>query len=115
MGTEDAMRAETPDPITIRLEGDLDVSRYPEFRTAFVEGIGTAGPVLVDLSAATLVDSTFLSELLLFARRLRDQGRQIAVLITHPLVARTFSLANVSERFDIHGNREAALRSLQPA
>lgn len=111
----EAMRAEIPDLITIRLEGDLDVSRYPEFRTAFLDRVGTVGPVLVDLSGATLVDSTFLSELLLFARRLRDQGRQIAVLITHPQVARTFSLANVSERFEIRGDREAALQALQPA
>ncbi|HYZ17056.1 MAG TPA: STAS domain-containing protein [Candidatus Acidoferrum sp.] len=109
------MAVDIPDLITIRLEGDLDVSRYPEFRGAFIDRIGTAGPVLVDLSAATLVDSTFLSELLLFARRVRDQRRQIAVLITHPLVARTFSLANVSERFEIHGNRDDAIRSLQRA
>lgn len=106
------MRSESTDPITIRLEGDLDVSRYPEFRTAFVEGVGTAGPVLVDLSAATLVDSTFLSELLLCARRLRYQSRRIAVVIGNPQVARTFSLANVSERFEIHSDRDAALRAL---
>jgi anti-anti-sigma factor len=106
------VRAELPDLVTIRLEGDLDVSRYPEIRSAFIDEVGTAGPVLVDLSAATLVDSTFLSELLLLARRLRERQRPFAVLITHPTVARTFGLANVTERFAIHHDRDLALRSL---
>jgi anti-anti-sigma factor len=109
-----AVRAELPDLVTIRLEGDLDVARYPEIRRAFIDDVGSDGPVLVDLSAATLVDSTFLSELLLLARRLRDRQRRFAVLITHAGVARTFGLANVTERFAIHNDRELALRSLYP-
>jgi len=74
--------------------------------------VGKTGPVLVDLSAATLVDSTFLSELLLLARRLHAAGRRFAVLITQPNVARTFGLANVTERFAIYHDRELALRAL---
>jgi anti-anti-sigma factor len=108
------VRAELPGLVTIRLEGDLDVSRYPEIRRAFIDEVGAAGPVLVDLSAATLVDSTFLSELLLLARRLRHQERPFAVLITHPTVARTFGLANVAERFEIHHDRDLVLRALTP-
>jgi anti-anti-sigma factor len=109
-----AVRAELPDLITIRLEGDLDVSRYPEIRRAFIDDVGDRGPVLVDLSAATVVDSTFLSELLLLARRLCDQGRRLALVLTHAGVARTFGLANVTDRFSIHHDRDAAVRSLCP-
>jgi anti-anti-sigma factor len=107
------VRAELPDLVTICLEGDLDVSRYPEIRRAFIDEVGKSGPVLVDLSAATMVDSTFLSELLLLARRLRDGKRRFAVLITHPTVARTFGLANVTERFAIHNDRELAMHALR--
>jgi anti-anti-sigma regulatory factor len=61
-----------------------------------------------------LVDSTFLSELLLLARRLSRQERRFAVLITHPTVARTFGLANVTDRFEIHHDRDLALSVLTP-
>jgi anti-anti-sigma factor len=104
---------EFPDLVTVRLEGDLDVLRYPEVRRAFIDEVGKSGPVLLDLSAATMVDSTFLSEVLLLARRLREGQRPFAVLITHPTVARTFGLANVAEPLVIHNDPELALRALR--
>ncbi len=42
----------------IRLDGNLDIGRYPEFRSAF-ERVPAELPVLVDISDATGVDSVF--------------------------------------------------------
>jgi anti-anti-sigma regulatory factor len=64
---------------TIRFCGGLDISRYPEVArrlTLIPEDDG----VVVDLSQAEWVDSSFLVELLLFHRRLQQTGRRMIVV-----------------------------------
>jgi anti-anti-sigma regulatory factor len=86
--------------------GELDISRYPEFRDSFTNLAPTA-PVLVDLTEATSVDSTFLSELLLFKRRRRGP---VAILIAeYGSVPRIFALANIGERIGVYRRREDAI------
>lgn len=96
----------------VRFEGDLDISRYPEFRSAF-ETVPLAVPVLVDLTRADSVDSTFLTEMLLFKRR---HGAKLAVLIrSFGHVARIFQIANLNAKVDVYADRSAALEALDPA
>lgn len=86
--------------------GELDISRYPEFRASFTN-VAHAGPVLVDLTTATSVDSTFLSELLLFNRRRR--GRVAILIAEHGSVPRIFALTNIGERLGVFRRREEAV------
>jgi anti-anti-sigma regulatory factor len=86
--------------------GDLDIPRYPEFRDAFTN-VAHVAPVLVDLTDAASVDSTFLSELLLFKRRRRGP---VAILIgEYGSVPRIFALANIGERMGVFRQREEAV------
>lgn len=80
------------------LSGYLDITRYPEFRSAFV-GVPRGEAVCIDLREATGVDAMFLSELLLFTRR---HGEKVAALISPegPLV-RIFAVLNVSDKLPV--------------
>lgn len=94
----------------LRFTGYLDIGRYPEFRAAF-ERLPAEGPVLVDLRDASGVDSTFISELLLFRRRRRPH-RVVVVLRRDTDVARTFGLAGVAGKLDVFADLDQAYRAL---
>lgn len=94
----------------LRFTGYLDIGRYPEFRAAF-ERLPPELPVLVDLRDATGVDSTFISELLLFRRRRRPH-RVVVVLRRDTDVARTFALAGVAGKLDVYADLDAAYEAL---
>lgn len=90
----------------ITLEGFLDISRLNEFKEAFrrtPDGV----PVLVDVSAATGVDSVFVAELFIFKRRHR--ARVNVLVAPGSMVARVFAIANVGERMNVYTNRDVAL------
>ena len=93
----------------IRFEGFLDISRYPEFRSAF-ETVPHAVPVLVDLTPVESLDSTFLTEMLLLKRRHRAK---LAVLIPPAgNVARIFEIVDIGAKMDVHVDLSAAIASL---
>jgi anti-anti-sigma factor len=95
----------------VRFEGPLDISRYPEFRSAF-EAVPHTVPVLVDLTQVESVDSTFLTEVLLLKRR---HHANVAVLIQpHGHVARIFEIASLGTKIDVYVDRAAALAALAP-
>jgi anti-anti-sigma regulatory factor len=93
----------------ILFEGDLDISRYPEFRSAF-ENAPRSVPVLVDLVAALSADSVFLSELLMAKRR---HNATFAVLIAPTgHLARLFDIAGLGTKMNVYPDRAAAIASL---
>lgn len=94
----------------LRLDGYLDIGRYPEIREAF-ENAPPAVPVLVDLQDATGVDSVFLSELLLFKRRRRPAP--VAVVIApRGSLAKVFEIANIGRKLDVFQDLSSAVASL---
>ena len=93
----------------IRLDGYLDIARYPEFRAAF-ECVPADLPILIDISAATGVDSVFLSELLLLKRR---HGLPVAIVMpADPRVARIFAIAGIGEKLGVFERPEEARSAL---
>ena len=96
----------------IRFEGYLDIARYPEYRDAFMAApVGM--PVLVDLTAVTGVDSTVLSEILLFRRRHR--GRVVVLIAPLGKVAQVFQLASIGERVQVFSDLSDAIGALAVA
>jgi len=93
----------------LRLEGYLDIGRYPEIRVAF-QAV-PPGPVLIDLQDVVGVDSVFLSEMLLFKRRRRPDP--VAVVIPpRGQLAKIFSIASIGEKMDVFPDLSAAIASL---
>lgn len=92
--------------------GALDVSRYPEFRFAFTSAPPDR-PVLIDLTDVEIVDSTFLSEALLFKRR---HPQHVATMIRRGSdVERVFDIANIRTKIAAFHTESDALASLEPA
>ena len=104
-----------PDAYVIALVGDIDIARYPEMRAAFEAASYAPGPVLVDLGEVHYVDSYFLSELMMFARKCEAMDRPLAVFTKDPYVARTFGLAGVGMKIGLYLDRNLALASLRRA
>jgi len=102
-----------PEPFVIVLAGDIDNSRYPEMRAAFGAAADGRGPVLVDLGDLHYVDSYFLSELMMFARKCEAMERPLVALSPDPFVARTFGIAGVANRIALYVDRAVALSALR--
>lgn len=93
----------------IRFDGSLDVSRYPEFRTAF-EAVPPTVPVLVDLTAVESVDSTFLTEMLM-ARRRHPEAFSILIAPSSQ-VAKVFDITGLNVKMNVYRDLTAAIQSL---
>lgn len=93
----------------LALSGYLDITRYPEFRSAF-EGVPHEEPVCIDLREATGVDAMFLSELLLFGRR--HAGRVAALIAPEGPLVRVFAVLNVSDKLPLFTDPAAAAAHL---
>lgn len=100
----------SPNYHLIRLEGYLDIGRYPEIRAAFEEA-PAAVPVLVDLLDAAGVDSIFLSEMLMFKRRRRPHP-VVVVIPPGGHLAKLFGIASVGEKMDVYTNLSSAIDAL---
>ena len=59
---------------SIRLMGELDMSNARELEEALESAVERAGPVLIELSELTFIDSTGISALLRTAQALRGRG-----------------------------------------
>lgn len=94
---------------TLSFSGIVDISRYPEFRESFTQ-TPHAVPVLVDLTEATAVDSTFLSEMLLF--RHRRTGR-VAILIPRAGdLPHLFAMVKMHSKIGVFTDRASAIQEL---
>ena len=70
------------------------------------------GPVLLDLSDLSFMDSTGMSMLLNARRRLTRQGRPMAVVCPAGTVRRVFELTKMVDTLGVHASREAAMAVL---
>lgn len=103
---------ESPQPAVtvLAVHGDADLHAAPELRErlrgAIDEGANT---VVVDLSAATLIDSTSLGVLLGGMKRLREQDGQIRLVVPQAEVRRVFEITMLDRVFPLHDTQEEAL------
>lgn len=93
------------------LNGELDVSRKAELRSALQDAL-QARSVLLDLAGVTYADSTALVELLHFCSDLKESDVPVALLIAAPQFARLIKYAGLDQAFAVFDQREAALAYL---
>ncbi len=96
----------------IALAGEFDMYTSPEFRhdlhTCIERG---ANEVIVDLSAVTFIDSTFLGIVLGGVKRLRERGGVISVLCLDSLL-KVFEITGLDRVLTI---TEAPVAAVEPA
>jgi anti-anti-sigma factor len=96
---------------TVRLTGELEISRKREIRDAFMLPDG-ARAVLVDLSDVTYADSTALTELLRFCVTAQRDRIPLAVVIRTRQFSRLVQYAGLAGAFQIFEERDDALAYL---
>jgi anti-anti-sigma factor len=86
------------DTMTIVLAGEFDLDAVRSFNACVDAAIeSTERAVVVDMVDVTFIDSTAISALLQFRRRLGGQGRAMRVIPLRPSVARVFELAGLGD------------------
>lgn len=87
----------------VALAGEVDLYTAPAFERALAvlldEG---ARELVVDLVAATFVDSTFLGVLIGAHKRLARVGGRLSVVCADPKLAKVFAITGLDRVFPIH-------------
>jgi anti-anti-sigma factor len=81
--------------------GELDIATAPELEEAVEASVRGGGPIVLDLSALSFVDSTGIRAFLSIARRLNDRG---CIFLHAPQenVRRVLELVRIADMGNIH-------------
>src|SRR5205085_5056676 len=99
------------------VRGEIDLGTVASLQPDFEAALAAEGPVVVDLCAATFLDSTGLYALLVFRESLREQTRPLTIACwPSGAVAMAFRVSGTDKIFQLHASRDAAVAAaLQPA
>jgi anti-sigma B factor antagonist len=96
----------------VAVTGEIDISSAPRLISGLNEAVGNCDlPVLVDLSGVDFMDSTGLALLLNAHRRLSRRGKGFAVVCGDGPVRRVFTITDMVEVLQVHGDVEDARRA----
>jgi len=100
------------DATVIALAGEVDLYTAPEFKEALLEAIAD-GPqtVVVDLTDTTFIDSTTLGVLVGGLKRLRPEGRTLALVCSDQNITKIFEITGLDKVFPIHATRAEAVET----
>jgi anti-anti-sigma factor len=110
---ESAMEVTHPRPgaTVVALRGEHDIASADETNNLFSKLIATNDRVIVDVTEAQFIDSSFIHTLLVANRHARAQGTVFRLQMgTLPSVRRALELSGILDYLDVVGNREEALR-----
>lgn len=97
----------------IALSGEVDLYTAPEFKERMVELIEDGKTrIVVDLSAATFIDSTTLGVLVGGVKRLRPADGTLALVCTDQNIVKIFEITGLDRVFPIHASRADALAAV---
>jgi anti-anti-sigma factor len=100
----------------INVRGEIDVGSVAALQPAIEAALAADGPVVVDLCAATFLDSTGLYTLLVFRENLREQSRPLGVACwPSGAVAMAFRVSGTDRVFQLHASRDAAVAAVLQA
>jgi anti-sigma B factor antagonist len=98
------------DEVVLALQGDVDLYTAPELKAELIRliEVGTTR-IIVDLTAATFIDSTTLGVLLGALKRLRPAGGELSIVCPDPNIRKIFQITLLDRVFSIYETRENAL------
>jgi anti-anti-sigma factor len=95
----------------VTVYGDQDRGSAEEFERQLANLIERNELVVLDVSEAEFVDSSFLRNVLVADRRANEQAKRFRLQMgTAPVVRRAFEVSGVLDRLEVAGSREAALQ-----
>lgn len=106
------VETETIGPTTslVVVHGQADLHTAPELRDKLASAIDDgAHNLIVDLTAATFIDSMTLGVLLGAVKRLRPTGGQMRIVVSSPSIRRIFEITLLDRVFTLYETRDVAL------
>ncbi len=97
---------------TVVLSGELDMAAAPELRER-VDAAAGRRALVIDLGAATFIDSAVLKELLRAGVELAREDTRLVLAAVAPPVRRLLELTRTTELFVIAEDRQDALRRIE--
>jgi anti-sigma B factor antagonist len=103
--------AVTPQTTIVDVSGEVDMDTGPAFHQGLLHAIGAGrGGLIVDLSQATFLDSSALTNLVnAFDSLRRHGGGRLAIIATDPRMRALFDVARLDRDFRIFETRADAL------
>jgi anti-sigma B factor antagonist len=103
------------DTHVIGVTGEVDLFTAPEFKERVMAPIAAdVGRVVVDLTAATFIDSSSLGVLIGAHRRLRGRGGRLVVACGNKAILKTFRVTGLDGVFTIAPSVDEALAAPDP-
>jgi anti-sigma B factor antagonist len=94
----------------VAVRGEIDIFTAPEFKARIAAAIDAdRNTLIVDLAAATFIDSSSLGVLISAHRRLGLRDGRLIVACDVPEVRKTFTVTGLDSVLEIVDTREAAL------
>lgn len=97
------------EPAVLRVSGEVDFFEKDGLRSS-LERVLNAETVIIDFSDASYMDSSAISQVLIFVRSRVRAGRSVPRLVAGPGVARLFEVAGLSTITPVVSSLEEALR-----
>jgi anti-sigma B factor antagonist len=95
----------------VALAGEVDIQTAPEFERELLAAIEDgARELVIDLTRASFIDSSFLHALLRGQKRLRRRGGRISIVCGDRNLVRMFEITGLDRVFSIHSPFEGASR-----
>lgn len=99
----------------LKLAGEIDLCCMPELRAALEAEAATHSTMLiVDLSEVTFIDSSGLSVLIGCWRKMREQGKKLAVVGAQGEVLEVFRLTRLDDLIALYPSKEEARLAPDP-
>ena len=106
------------DVLFVVVNGEQDIYTAPALRERLEQGLGASTGVVIDLTAATFLDSSILGALLEARRQAQEKGLGYVVCLgekPEPGVQRILEITGLVPVFPVVGTREEALEAARSA
>jgi anti-sigma B factor antagonist len=94
----------------VTASGELDVAAAPQLSAVLTMGAASSQSVVVlDMGAATFIDSTALGVVIRAADQLLGVGKRLLIVAPEGPVSRLLELTNLKQHFAVYGDRDTAM------
>jgi anti-sigma B factor antagonist len=99
---------QTQEPSVVCLKGSVDLEHAPGVRKALLDAVALGRNVLVDMSAASYIDSSGIACLVEALQQARSKGADLGLVSVSMQAMRVLELARLDMVFSIHDDIAAA-------
>jgi anti-anti-sigma factor len=96
----------------VSVVGELDAATAPQLDDALGKALGTGGPILIDLSDCSFIDSTGLGVVVSGRARAREQDQRFELCCAADQARRILEITGLDDAFGLYETRDDALAAI---